>query len=101
MVDEAASESGAAFSRGRGTKMSADLVLRNGGFTTLDCSNPTATAVAITAGVFTAGGRGSDVFQSARPGKRIIDLGGRRGLPRPTDKPLPITRGGLNYNKEL
>jgi hypothetical protein len=30
--------------------MGADLVLRNGRFTTLDRSNPTATAVAITAG---------------------------------------------------
>ena len=47
--------------------MSADLVLRNGGFTTLDRSNPTATAVAITGGVFTAVGRDSDVMQSAGP----------------------------------
>jgi predicted amidohydrolase YtcJ len=101
MVDEAASESGAALSRDRGTKMSADLVLRNGGFTTLDRSNPTATAVAITAGVFTAVGRDSDVMQSAGPDTRIIDLAGRRVLPGLIDNHLHIIRGGLSYNMEL
>src|SRR5258708_24676100 len=101
MVDEAASESGAAFSRDRGTKMSADLVLRNGGFTTLDRSNPTATAVAITAGVFTAVGRDSDVMQSAGPDTRIIYLAGRRVVPRPLGNHFPIIRGGLKYNIEL
>src|SRR5258707_11554409 len=81
--------------------MSADLVLRNGGFTTLDRSNPTATAVAITAGVFTAVGRGSDVMQSAGPNTRIIDLAGRRVLSRLLDKHLHIIPGGLNYNMGL
>jgi predicted amidohydrolase YtcJ len=81
--------------------MSADLVLRNGGFTTLDRSNPTATAVAITAGVFTAVGRDSDVMQSAGPDTRIIDLAGRRVLPGLIDNHLHIIRGGLNYNMEL
>src|SRR5260221_8320085 len=98
MVDETASESGAAFSRDRGTKMSADLVLRNGGFTTLDRSNPTATAVAITAGVFTAVGRDSDVMQPARPHTRIINLAGRRVVPRLLGKHLPLIRLGTNYN---
>ena len=59
--------------------MSAELVLRNGGFTTLDRSNPSATAVGITAGVFTAVGRDSDVMQSADPDTRIIDLAGQIG----------------------
>jgi hypothetical protein len=81
--------------------MSADLVLRNGGFTTLDRSNPTATAVAITAGVFTAVGRDSDVMQSAGPDTRIIDLAGRRVLPGLIDNHLHIIRGGLSYNIEL
>src|ERR1700747_3166091 len=101
MADEAASESGAALRRDRGTKMSADLVLRNGSFTTLDRSNPTATAVAITGGVFTAGGSDSDVMQSAGPDTRIIDLAGRRVLPGLIDNHLHIIRGGLNYNMEL
>jgi predicted amidohydrolase YtcJ len=81
--------------------MSADLVLRNGGFTTLDRSNPTATAVAITAGLFTAVGRDSDVMKSAGPDTRIIDLAGRRVLPGLIDNHLHIIRGGLNYNMEL
>src|SRR5258708_6917634 len=81
--------------------MSADLVMRNGGFTTLDRSNPTATAVAITAGVFTAGGRDSDVMQSAGPDTRIIDLAGRRVLHGLIDNHLHVIRGGLNYNMEL
>jgi len=59
--------------------MSAELVLRNGGFTTLDRSNPSATVVGITAGVFTAVGRDSDVMQSADPDTRIIDLAGQIG----------------------
>src|SRR5260370_341940 len=81
--------------------MSADLVLRNGGFTSLDRSNPTATAVAITAGVVTAVGRDSDVMQSAGRDTRIIDLAGRRVLPGLIDNHLHIIRGGLNFNMEL
>ena len=43
--------------------MTADLILRNGRFTTLDRSNPTATAVAITGGVFSAVGRDHEVIR--------------------------------------
>ena len=81
--------------------MSADLILRNGRFTTLDRSNPTANAVAITEGVFTAVGRDSDVMRSAGPDTRIIDLTGQRVLPGLIDNHLHIIRGGLNYNMEL
>jgi predicted amidohydrolase YtcJ len=81
--------------------MSADLVLWNGRFTTLDRSSPTASAVAITTGVFTAVGRDSDVMRSAGPDTRIIDLAGRRVLPGLIDNHLHIIRGGLNYNMEL
>src|SRR5260370_10443740 len=100
MVDEAAGESGAAFSRDRGTKMSADLVLRNGGFTTLDRSNPTATAVAITAGVFTAVGRDREVIQSAGPHTRNIDLAGPRVVSGPTHNHLAIIPGRLKSHQE-
>ena len=81
--------------------MSADLILRNGRFTTLDRSNPIATAVAIAAGVFTAVGRDSDVMRFAGPDTRIIDLKGRRVLPGLIDNHLHIIRGGLNFNMEL
>jgi len=50
--------------------MSADLILRNGRFTTLDRSNPTAIAVAITDGLFTAVGREEDVMRLAGPSTR-------------------------------
>src|SRR5580704_11086124 len=81
--------------------MTADLILRDGRFTTLDRANPAATAVAITGGVFTAVGRDSDVMRSAGPDTRIIDLAGRRVLPGLIDNHLHIIRGGLNYNMEL
>ena len=81
--------------------MSADLILRNGRFTTLDRSNPTASAVAITNGVFTAVGRDEDVMPLAGASTRIIDLKGRRVLPGLIDNHLHIIRGGLNFNMEL
>jgi predicted amidohydrolase YtcJ len=81
--------------------MSADLILRNGLFTTLDRSKPTASAVAIETGVFTAVGRDNDVMPQAGPSTRIIDLKGRRALPGLIDNHLHIIRGGLNFNMEL
>ena len=81
--------------------MSADLILRNGRFTTLDRSNPVAAAAAITNGVFTAVGRDEDVMPLAGPSTQIIDLKGRRALPGLIDNHLHIIRGGLNFNMEL
>src|ERR1700722_9962383 len=81
--------------------MTADLILHNGRFTTLDHSNPAATAVAITNGVFAAVGRDRDVMPLAGPSTRIIDFKGRRALPGLIDNHLHIIRGGLNFNMEL
>ena len=81
--------------------MSADLILRTGQFTTLDPSNPTASAVAISNGMFTAVGREEDVMRLAGSATRIIDLRGRRALPGLIDNHLHIIRGGLNFNMEL
>jgi predicted amidohydrolase YtcJ len=81
--------------------MSADLILRNGRFTTLDRTNPAASAVAITNGAFTAVGRDEDVTPLADASTRIIDLKGRRALPGLIDNHLRIIRGGLNFNMEL
>jgi predicted amidohydrolase YtcJ len=81
--------------------MSADLILKDGLFTTLDRSNPSATAVAIEGGVFTAVGRDHDVMQQAGPNTQVIDLKGRRVLPGLIDNHLHIIRGGLNFNMEL
>jgi predicted amidohydrolase YtcJ len=81
--------------------MNADLILRNGLFTTLDYSNPSATAVAIENGVFTSVGRDHDVMELAGPATQVIDLKGRRVLPGLIDNHLHIIRGGLNFNMEL
>jgi predicted amidohydrolase YtcJ len=81
--------------------MAADLVLRNGRFTTLDRANPTASAVAIKDGKFAAVGSDADVIRLASPATEIIDLKGRRVLPGLIDNHLHIIRGGLNFNMEL
>jgi predicted amidohydrolase YtcJ len=80
---------------------SPDLILHRGLFTTLDRGNPTASAVAIKDGVFTAAGRENDVMKLAGASTKIIDLKGRRVLPGLIDNHLHIIRGGLNFNMEL
>jgi predicted amidohydrolase YtcJ len=80
---------------------SPDLILHRGRFTTLDRSNPIASAVAIKDGVFSAVGRDEDVMPLAVPETRIIDLKGRSALPGLIDNHLHIIRGGLNFNMEL
>ena len=52
-----------------------DLILHNGRFTTLDRTNPTASAVAIEDGRFVAVGREQDVMPLAGPATEVIDLG--------------------------
>ena len=81
--------------------MSTDLILRNGRVTTLDRSNPIATTVAITNGLFAAVGREEDVMPLAGAVTRIVDLKNRRALPGLIDNHLHIIRGGLNFNMEL
>src|SRR5712671_3938618 len=83
------------------THMTAELILRNGRFTTLDRSNPTATAVALEGGRFTSVGRDADVMPQAGPDTRIIDLRASHVLPGLIDNHLHIIRGGLNFNMEL
>jgi predicted amidohydrolase YtcJ len=78
-----------------------DTILYHGLFTTLDRSNPTASAVAISEGVFTAVGQDADVMRLAGPATKVIDLKGRRVLPGLIDNHLHIIRGGLNFNMEL
>ncbi len=78
-----------------------DLILHRGLITTLDRANPTAGAVAIRDGLFTAVGRDADVMPLASRDTKIIDLRGRRALPGLIDNHLHIIRGGLNFNMEL
>jgi len=79
----------------------ADLILHHGRVTTLDRSNPGATAVAIRDGRFVRVGNDADVLSLAGSGTRVIDLEGRRVLPGLIDNHLHIIRGGLNFNMEL
>ncbi|MEW6640573.1 MAG: amidohydrolase [Pseudomonadota bacterium] len=83
------------------TTRAPDLILHRGLFTTLDRSNPTASAVAITDGVFSAVGTDHEVMPLAGPSTKIIDLQGKRVLPGLIDNHLHIIRGGLNFNMEL
>jgi predicted amidohydrolase YtcJ len=78
-----------------------DLILYNGRVTTLDRSNPTATAVAIKDGKFAAVGSDVEVLLLAGSSTRVIDLKGRRVLPGLIDNHIHIIRGGLNFNMEL
>ncbi|MFT0170202.1 amidohydrolase [Paraburkholderia mimosarum] len=78
-----------------------DLILHNGRFTTLDRSNPVATAVAIADGRFVAVGSDADVVPLAGRATKVIDLAGRPALPGLIDNHLHLIRGGLNYNMEL
>src|SRR5216684_724927 len=79
----------------------ADLIVHNAKVTTLDRSNPSATAVAIGDGKFVRVGAEADVMPLAGAATRVIDLKGRRVLPGLIDNHLHIIRGGLNFNMEL
>jgi predicted amidohydrolase YtcJ len=83
------------------TPASADLILTNGRFHTLDRTRPEADAVAIAGGRFLAVGDAGDVMRHRGPATRIIDLDGRTVIPGLNDSHLHLIRGGLNYNLEL
>ena len=77
------------------------LIIRNGRFTTLDRSNPEASAVAIADGRFAGIGDDAEVMRLASSGTKVVDAGGRRVIPGLMDSHTHLIRGGLNYNMEL
>ena len=81
--------------------MTADLILYNGRFSTLDRTNGSPEAVAIADGRFLSIGRARDVEATAGATTKRIDLHGRRVIPGLIDSHMHIIRGGLNYNLEL
>ncbi|WP_183205792.1 amidohydrolase [Aurantimonas endophytica] len=85
----------------QGMDQYADLVLRGGKVTTLDRSNPQASAIAIREGRFLHVGADDEVMALAGSQTPTVDLGGRRVVPGLIDSHMHIIRGGLNYNMEL
>jgi predicted amidohydrolase YtcJ len=81
--------------------MTADLILYNGRFSTLDRSTASPEAVAIADGRFLSIGCARDVEATAGATTKRIDLHGRRVIPGLIDSHMHIIRGGLNYNLEL
>ncbi len=61
--------------------MDADLILYHGLVTTLDRSNPSATAIAIKDGKFLAVGSDAEIMKHAGPKTKTVDLRGKRVLP--------------------
>src|SRR4051794_29532099 len=78
-----------------------ELILYNGRITTLDPSNPTATAVLIENGVFTAVGSDQEIMARRQTSTDVIDLNRRTVIPGLNDSHTHLIRGGLNYNMEL
>jgi len=78
-----------------------DTILFNGRIITLDTARPTATAVAIQGGLFTAVGDDSDIMALRGPDTVLIDLHGRTVVPGLNDSHTHVIRSGLSYNMEL
>jgi hypothetical protein len=79
----------------------ATLIIRNGRITTLDPSNPDASAVVIADGRFAAVGDDAEIMKRAASNTKVVDAGGRRVIPGLIDSHTHLIRGGLNYNMEL
>src|SRR5262245_41887447 len=85
----------------RMTQLTADLILHNGQFTTLDRSNPAPEALAIAGERIAAVGSLREVERLSGAHTRRIDLKGHRVVPGLIDSHTHLIRGGLNYNLEL
>ena len=81
--------------------MSAELILLNGRFHTVDKEQPLASAVAIEDGKFVAVGDAEHVMRHRTPTTQVVDLNGRTVIPGLNDSHMHLIRGGLNYNLEL
>ncbi|AKZ62620.1 amidohydrolase [Herbaspirillum hiltneri N3] len=81
--------------------MSADLILLNGNFHTIDKAQPLASAVAIKDGKFLAVGDAEAAMRHRGSATKVVDLNGRSVVPGLNDSHIHLIRGGLNYNLEL
>ena len=78
-----------------------EVIFYNGQFTTLNKSQPVASAVGVKDGKFVAVGSDAEVLALVGSGTRKIDLQKRSVLPGLCDNHTHVIRGGLNYNLEL
>jgi len=78
-----------------------DLILKNGRIHTGEKQRPSAEAVAVQNGRFSAVGGEREIMAESGPETRVIDLGGRTVIPGLIDSHIHTIRGGLNYNLEL
>ncbi|MDH2077084.1 amidohydrolase [Pseudomonas atacamensis] len=81
--------------------MSADLILFNGQFHTVDREKPLASAVAIKDGRFVVVGNDAEAMALKGNATQVVDMKGRCVIPGLNDSHLHLIRGGLNYNLEL
>ena len=82
-------------------EQTADLILVNGQITTLNPSQPEATAVAIRNGRFAYVGEEQGARALGGDQTTIIDLQRKRVIPGLNDSHTHVIRGGLTYNAEL
>ena len=80
---------------------SADLILTNGRFHTLERSRPVVPAVAIRDGRFLMAGTAGEAMRFRGPSTTVIDLQRATVIPGLNDSHMHPIRGGLNYNLEL
>lgn len=78
-----------------------ESLLFNGRIATLDPTHPTATAVGIEHGHFSAVGGDREIMSRRKPDTQLLDLQGRTMIPGLNDSHTHVIRGGLNYNMEL
>lgn len=78
----------------------ADVVIENAGITTLDPARPTASTVAIRAGLIIAVGEAADTQAFRGPNTRVIDAGGRRLIPGLNDNHMHLVSYGATFNRE-
>lgn len=79
----------------------ADTVFVNGRITTLDRTNPRASALAVKDGRLLHAGDDADTMRLAGPATRVVDLQRRCVIPGLNDSHTHLIRAGLNYNMEL
>src|SRR5258706_10504627 len=78
-----------------------DLIVHNAKVTTLQSGRPEAEAFAVPGERIVAVGGDADIMGLRAGNTRVIDAGGRRGIPGLNDSHFHLVRGARDYNLEL